>query len=80
MNMQSNRHWPWLWLSQTHADASITTRHMMACHGVARVRRDKMLRAASKGLSDYVPIEDIKAGTVYPDLIKLRDISAVVRS
>ena len=39
---------------------------------------DKMLRAASKGLSDYVPQEDIDAGTVYPDLIKLRDISAVV--
>ena len=31
-----------------------------------------MLRAASKGLSDYVPMEDIEAGTVYPDLAKLR--------
>ena len=37
-----------------------------------------MLRAASKGLSDYVPMEDIDAGTVYPDLANLRDISAVV--
>ena len=80
MMMMSFLAWLWLGVRHSHLDASVTTRCMVAHHGLTCVRRDKMLRAASKGLSDYVPIEDIKAGTVYPDLIKLRDISAVVRS
>jgi malic enzyme len=40
---------------------------------------DEMFLAAAVALADYVDKERIEAGTVYPILEDLRDVSAVVR-
>ena len=40
---------------------------------------DEMFLAAARALADYVPMDRIKNGTVYPELEGLRKISAVVR-
>lgn len=46
----------------------------------AKQVEDGMFLAAARALADYVPLERIKNGTVYPELEGLRKISAVVRS